>query len=130
MPATYFPEQETTEVLEAVASIAADAEEKGTVIVHCELRGALHGGARIWPSTYLIEEDGSRRQLLHAFNIGHYPNYMLVNQEPYVFTLIFEGLSRGCGIFSLLEDIPQEGGFYADNILRNQTDVYRVEVLG
>lgn len=130
MPTIFSPDREEAEVLEAVVSIAADAEEKSTVIVHCELRGALYGGARIWPSTYLIEEDGIRRQLLHAFNIGHYPHYMLVNQEPYVFTLIFEGLSKSCGVFSLLEDIPQEGGFYTESILRNNTDVYRVEVLG
>jgi hypothetical protein len=85
---------------------------------------------RIWPSTFLVENDGSRRQLLHHFNISQYPEWTLHNtwNDFIHFTLLFEGLGRGCLRFYVLEDIPEPFGFYSEMVGRNKTDVYEVEL--
>ena len=103
-------------------------EEKST-IVHCMLSGAYFfpTAIRIWPTTYLIQENGDRKKLLHAYNITSYPNWKFVD-EGHVFTLVFEGLDKHCLLFDLLEDIPEAGGFQVMNIERNESDVYWVEV--
>ena len=44
------------------------------------------------------------------------------------FTLLFEGLSKSCKLFQLVEDIAEPGGFFLNNIPRNKTDVYEVEL--
>jgi len=44
------------------------------------------------------------------------------------FTLIFQGLSKGCQLFDLVEEIPQEGGFAVRGLLRNSSDVYQVHL--
>lgn len=90
------------EIDEEVRHLVQTQEERVT-IVHCYYLSAFPTYARIWPTTYLIEEDGTRRQLLHAFNISFAPNwtsYRVVND--YVrFTLLFEALSRTCNLFQL-----------------------------
>ena len=102
--------------------------EKST-IVHCRLSGDYEYPAaiRIWPTTFLVQDNGDRKKLLHAYNIAPYPNWKIVN-EGHVFTLIFEGLDKNCLLFDLLEDIPEIGGFKFENIKRNDTDVYWVDV--
>jgi len=86
---------------------------------------------RIWPSTFLIENSGERKKLLHAENIGLMPDWMLCEgdgRSRYRFTLYFEGLSKACTKFYMLEDIPEPRGFYTEEILRNDTDVYEAVV--
>jgi hypothetical protein len=99
-------------------------EERAT-IVHCTL--THFSAVRIWPSTFLVQEDGIRKQLLQAFNIAEYPEWkwLLAGQT---FTLVFEGLDRSCVIFDLFEDIPEPGGFHIANIRRNKTDVYHLMI--
>lgn len=100
-----------------------ESEERQT-IVHCTC-GADYA-YRIWPSTFLIEHDtGKRAKLITAFNITFAPQWTLNDGRG--FTLIFEGLSKGCTTFDLKEIIPQEGGFEVLGILRNRADVYQVE---
>jgi hypothetical protein len=82
---------------------------------------------RIWPTTFLIQDNSDRKKLLHAFNISPYPNWKIVN-EGHVFTLVFEGLDKHCLLFDVVEDIPEMGGFRFENIKRNDTDVYWVDV--
>ncbi|MBK6523182.1 MAG: hypothetical protein IPG08_13135 [Sphingobacteriaceae bacterium] len=74
----------------------------------------------------LLIEHGSTRQakLVHAFNISLAPTWTLNDGRG--FTLIFEGLSKGCTAFDLREIIPQDGGFEVFNIQRNKSDVYSV----
>jgi hypothetical protein len=104
--------------------------EEQVTIVHCtynfpkELQPA---GIRIWPTTYLVQQDGKRKKLLQAFNISSFPVWKLVN-AGHRFTLIFEGLDKDCTVFDLLEDIPEPGGFKFENIQRNNTDVYWVTI--
>jgi len=117
------------EIDAAIKELLQLQPEKCT-IVHC--RYAIEGGSmyRIWPQTFLIEDNGSRRKLIKAFNITLMPHWTLYFAEVGVvrFTLIFEGLSRSCSSFTLLEDIPEPGGFYTDVVLRNNSDVYEVIV--
>jgi hypothetical protein len=101
------------------------AEENQT-IVHCVCN--TNGLYRIWPSTFLVEHGtGKKAKLVTAFNISFYPNW--TEKSPgQKFTLIFEGLSKSCVVFDLKEIIPQEGGFEVSGIVRNESDVYVVNV--
>jgi hypothetical protein len=102
------------------------AAEESQVVVHCIC--STDAAYRIWPTTFLIENGtGKRAKLLTAFNISFYPYWTFKNKGQ-KFTLIFEGLSRNCVLFDLKEEIPQEGGFHVKSILRNNTDVYTVEI--
>lgn len=99
-----------------------ESEERQT-IVHCTCGDDY--AYRIWPSTFLIEQGtGRKAKLLTAFNISFAPQWTLNDGRG--FTLIFEGLSKSCTSFDLVEEIPQDGGFEARNIPRNKMDVYQV----
>lgn len=101
-----------------------ECEERQT-IVHCSCPGDEGDLYRIWPSTYLIEHGSNRRaKLITAFNISFAPLWTVNDGKG--FTLIFEGLSKGCRSFDLMEIIPESGGFEAFNIARNHMDVYHV----
>lgn len=101
-----------------------ESEEKQTII-HCYCDGDGTDAYRIWPSTYLIEHGSDKRsKLITAYNISFAPQWTLNNGSG--FTLIFEGLSKTCKSFDLIELIPQAGGFKSFNILRNSMDVYKV----
>lgn len=115
-------EQET----ETVTELQTEVAEEGQTIVHCVC--GQDAAYRIWPSTYLIEYGSNRKaKLVTAFNISFYP-YWTLKDKGQKFTLIFEGLSKECAVFDLQEVIPQEGGFLVKSIVRNQTDVYTVQI--
>ncbi len=102
-------------------------EEKGIVIVHGAFYGS--GAIRIWSTTYLIDHtSGHRSRLLHAENISCAPVWTRVGSNGIRFTLYFEALPSSCTRFDLHEIIPQPGGFLIPGIIRNQEDVYRVEI--
>ncbi len=44
------------------------------------------------------------------------------------FTLAFSPFPRSCLIFDFLEQIPESGGFYVADNLRNSTDVYHIDL--
>lgn len=105
-------------------------EEERQTIVHCTLTESMADGfilIRIWPTTFLIQSDGSRKKMLWFEQIAPFPHWMPV-LVPHTFTLIFEGLDRQCELFDLVEEIPQEGGFEVKGIRRNEMDVYRVKI--
>lgn len=111
-----------TETEEKTEVKTLESEERQT-IVHCTCGDDY--AYRIWPSTFLIEHGtGRQAKLITAFNISFAPQWTLNDGKG--FTLIFEGLSKGCSVFDLKEVIPQEGGFEIKGIHRNQTDVYQV----
>ncbi|MCB9187893.1 MAG: hypothetical protein H6599_01295 [Flavobacteriales bacterium] len=99
-------------------------------IVHCKHYLNAGDGIRIWRSTFLIEyPSGKKRKLLHAENITMHPTWTIMDQSGnYRFTLYFEGLSKDCIKFDLVEEIPQPGGFVVNEIPRNKQDVYRVTI--
>lgn len=101
------------------------ALEEKMVIVHVSVNE--ESLIRIWPTTFLIQEDGTRKKLLQAYNITKYPMWKWV-LKGHRFTLVFEGLDKYCLLFDLLEDIPDEGGFHVENIERNKSDVYQIYI--
>jgi len=114
------PQEETS------VEVKQEVAEENQTIVHCIC--GQDAAYRIWPSAFLIEHNSSKRaKLITAYNISFYPDWTLKNKGE-KFTLIFEGLSRNCVIFDLKEIIPQAGGFEANNIVRNNSDVYSVEI--
>lgn len=111
-----------SEIAEAETKVP-ESEARQT-IVHCSCPEVY--AYRVWPSTFLIEHGTGRKvQLLTAYNISLAPQWTLNDGKG--FTLIFGGLSKGCSSFDLREVIPQEGGFEALNIIRNETDVYHLK---
>ncbi len=121
---------EETEVLEEVVATVLPQEE-GQVIVHCIYRpNEIYELIRIWKSTFLCDQNSNHRsQMLHAFNIPIYPKWLpLWSKKTHRFTLVFSSLPKSCKKFNLIEDIPEWGGFAVYDILRNDTDIYTVEV--
>jgi len=102
--------------------------EERQVIVHCQLSNAEPGMlVRIWQSTYLIDNHtGNRSALLYAENISTAPVWTRVIGNLFNFTLVFSALPQTCVLFDLREIIPEPGGFEVKNILRTDSDVYRV----
>jgi hypothetical protein len=104
--------------------------EDRSTIVHCRLSLPYDSIIRIWPEASLIQENGIRKKLIHAFKIAVKPSWSEAKAlNGYSsFTLLFEGLDKDCSIFHLLEDIPEPGGFYSHEINRSSTDVYNIEI--
>src|SRR5689334_20987752 len=102
-------------------------EEKRAAIVHCRISSPFPTLARIWNTTYLLEEKGNRCSLIKAFNIAMAPQWTRLDSKNgfLSFTLLFEGLSKGCSSFQLVEEIKEPGGFFSNKIKRNSTDVYK-----
>lgn len=118
-----------TLITEEIKTIVLPEEERCTIL-HCRNFTKHPTKARIWNSIYLIEEDQTKRKLIKAFKISMMPEWtwFYVYNDYYYFTLVFEGLSKTCQNFYLFEDIPEPGGFYSDTILRNEIDVYQLEL--
>lgn len=99
--------------------------EERTTIVHCTL--VEDSFIRIWPTTFLVQQDGVRKPLVQAFGIAAYPEWRLA-PAGHRFTLVFEGLDKACPAFTLIEDIPEPGGLLIGPLSRNASDVYWLEV--
>lgn len=114
-------------------SILIDPEtlEDSFVYVHCHFRNRWRNMLmRIWKTTFLIDQhSSSRAKLIHIENISYAPSWTLIpDQTEYAFLLIFSSLPKSCTHFNLLEEIPQPGGFFVKNIIRNESDVYHIEI--
>ena len=105
-------------------------EEQRTTIVHCRIYSPFPTLARIWNTTCLLEDNGNKVPLIKAFNISMAPDWtwFLPESNFFSFTLLFEGLSKECSLFQVVEEINEPGGFFSDRIQRNKTDVYQVEL--
>jgi hypothetical protein len=122
-PAVRFDDKLKDEILSRI-------HEEKAVIVHCMYHAEIDGGIRIWKTTFLIDKaSGDRSTMHHAENITIAPEWTYVPEgKTYRFTLIFAPLPQSCDFFDLLEDIPQAGGFFVQNIKRNKSDVYHVSI--
>lgn len=117
--------------IETLSSIAPDVLEDAYVYVHCYFHNTWKDMLiRIWQTTYLVDKaSGSRSKLVHAENISIAPMWTQIpNGKTYNFLLIFSALPKSCQSFDLLEDISQPGGFFIENISRNKTDVYHIDL--
>ena len=105
--------------------------EESQVIVHCSYTGSFNSDRiRIWASTFLYAKDSNHKsELIHVENITMYPMWMdVANGQTINFTLIFSGLPKHCKLFDMVENIPEPGGFVFENIVRNNSDVYLLEI--
>jgi hypothetical protein len=111
-------------------------KEENQVIVHCSLLVIPGAMVRIWPTTYLVSNQGGERvQLAHAENITYAPRWTVLDRMGYyTFSLIFKGLPSSCITFDLVEEAKSPTGlnleewqlFKLTDIVRNETDVYQV----
>lgn len=117
---------------ELLQSLQTRTQEEKQVIVHCCFPGSAAFGnlIRIWQSTFLIDDAiGHRSHLIHAENIAVFPYWTEVPpMKDFWFTLVFSGLPKECKRFDFMEVIPEEGGFFVQNIRRNESDVYRIKI--
>jgi hypothetical protein len=112
-------------------SLAFLTIEEAQVTVHVSYQVTNPGeGIRIWPTTYLVpQEGGNKSSLLTQDNISLAPYWTILRKKgDYRFTLIFSALPKDCKLFHLWEDIDQPGGFLIRNIRRNNSDVYQVRL--
>ncbi|MGC1240461.1 MAG: hypothetical protein WA874_02685 [Chryseosolibacter sp.] len=101
------------------------------VYVHCNFRNKWENMLiRIWKTTFLVDSlSGTKSGLVHAENITYAPVWTRIpDGQQYSFLLIFSGLPKSCKQFDLVEEIPEPGGFFIQNISRNETDVYHIDV--
>lgn len=113
-----------------IEELLPQTEEQRIVIVHCCYHNKLGKRMRIWNSTVLIDKDsGYKSKLLHAENIANAPQWKPIELGAMVrFTLIFSALPKTCRVFDLIEEYPEHGCFYRNNIGRNDDDVYNVTI--
>lgn len=110
---------------------AVDVQQESHVYVHCYFNNPYTDMLiRIWRTTFLIDRaSGARSQLVHVENISYAPEWTLIpDKKLFHFLLIFDALPKGCTVFDLIEDIPQAGGFHVEGIVRNNADVYHVDI--
>jgi hypothetical protein len=105
-------------------------QQENITILHCKYLIQGKVSINFLPTTYLYEEDNTKRKLLFAYNIAIGPQRTEFFEffDFVEFTLIFEGLSKKCKQFYLQEENSSIGflSFYTDTINRNKTDVYEV----
>ena len=103
--------------------------ESGQTIVHCKVADAEL--IRIWKTTFLVQNTGTKAELLYADGISIAPewSYVMHNNGYAYFTLIFESLDADCSSFYLDEIIPEPNGFYTRSVKKNTSGVYTVELL-
>lgn len=127
LPAIVKPEVD----VKVVTSIDALTLDDSYVYVHCHFQNKWENMLiRIWKSTYLVDSSsGVRSKLIHAENISFAPVWTRIpDGQQYSFLLIFSGLPKSCKQFDLVEEISEPGGFFIQNISRNTTDVYHIDV--
>ncbi len=116
---------------EVLISIDPLTLDDSFVYVHCYFHNSGKDMLiRIWKTTYLIDKVSSARsKLVHAENISLAPVWTRIpDGGRYAFLLIFSGLPKSCKQFNLVEEISQPGGFYLENISRNESDVYHIDL--
>ena len=119
--------------IDALTHIDTAALEDSFVYVHCYFQNKWENMLiRIWKTTYLVDKgSGTRSRLIHAENISFAPVWTQIpDKAGYSFLLIFSGLPKSCKQFDLVEEIKEPGGFFVQNISRNETDVYHINISG
>jgi hypothetical protein len=113
-----------------LAELKSQVHEAGQVVVHCLQNSSEPTFIRIWPTTFLFDHHSDHvSTLVHAENITYFPEWKEVGGGDTHFTLVFSGLPKTVKVFDLLEQCQnQAGAFRVYSILRNNTDVYYVQV--
>ncbi|MEP5255477.1 MAG: hypothetical protein ABJQ39_10500 [Winogradskyella arenosi] len=99
-----------------------------STIINCKSIENKDEKLRIWPTTYLIDKStNTKYKLLNANGISIYPEWSILKKGE-TFSLIFEKLPPECSTFSLVEEIPESDGFLVENIKRNNSEFYEIEI--
>jgi hypothetical protein len=102
---------------------------EGQTIIHCRVApdSPLMKRSSLWisPTTYLIQDNGNRKNLLHAEGVRVYRD-SAGPVHPGSFTLYFEGLDPSCRTFDLMGDTIGPGAFAVRDIPIHVQGVYRV----
>ncbi len=114
------------ELLESLVEIQ---EQRQITVIVSAIVQPYSSARRIWPNIELRSEVNSERaKLVQAIGLLPFPNWTPIPaRSQKEFCLIFEPLSSEVSVFSIVEEIPESGGFFQAGILRNKTDVYRVQ---
>lgn len=102
--------------------------EKQTVI-HFTMRVlSVHPNPAIWieETSYLKQDNGQVRELLHALGIAINPEKTYITHYK-AFTLVFEGLDDNCKCFDFIEPSTCSP-FSKHDITRNQSDIYHIDL--
>jgi hypothetical protein len=115
--------------LDVAIELLGHEADNGQTVLHCALHGQ-NAAYRIWPSTFLITDTGKTYKLLHAENITFYPEWTIppTNRTIHYFTLIFENLGNDTNWFYLHEHVEGGNGFYTNQITKNKTNIYHVQI--
>ena len=113
-----------------LAELQTEVHEAGQVVVHCIQQSTEPTLIRIWPSTFLYDHHSEHvSNLVHAENITYFPEWKQVGGGESHFTLVFSGLPKSVKVFDLQEQCHnQAGAFKVYSIVRNNSDVYYVQV--
>lgn len=113
---------------ELLESLTQKQEQKQITVVVTVGSKPIVQYQRIWPCIELRSEvNAERAKLLQVIGLTSFPNWTSIPAgTKKQFCLIFEPLSSDVSSFSIVEDIPEPGGYLESGILRNKTDVYRV----
>jgi len=119
--------------VEVLTNIDTRTLDDSFVYVHCYFHNKWENMLiRIWKTTYLIDKlSGTRSKLIHAENISMAPVWTQIPDErEYSFLLVFSGLPKSVKLFDMVEEIAEPGGFFVQDISRNETDVYHLNISG
>jgi hypothetical protein len=118
--------------MDTLATLHPELMNEAYMYVHCHFDNTWQDMLiRIWKTTYLMDRhSAAKAELIHAENITYAPQWTLIpDKQPFTFLLIFASLPKSCTVFDLLEQISEPGGFHVANIVRNEADVYHVDLL-
>ncbi len=107
--------------------ITTQVNLESQVTVHIGLKiGQQAQQVRICANTFLqCANTKIKYKMLFSNNISIYPKWTILEANSYIeFNLIFENLPKDCSSFHLIEDIPEEGGFNFENIEKNSSNIY------
>ncbi len=99
------------------SSIDLKRNTERCAIVNCTITNWCKMQVGIVADTFLIQDNGDTKKLLHAFNVPIYPQTRTM-QPLERFTLVFEGVDPGCKSFQLLEGFSDGDGFHIRDITR------------
>lgn len=113
----------------AAATLSDRLAVESQVIVHCTCR-SRNGSIQLWPNAVLADQESHYKSMLvYAEKLPLYPRQVYVPEgQTFTFTLMFSALPKDCRMFELSGQVRHEAGFLVQNIRRNKSDVYHVEI--
>ena len=111
-------------------------EEESYTLLHCKYyapdKYPFGGWVMIHKTTYLVETNnvGESIEMLHAINIPYAPqkHFFKMHGEVLNFVLVFPKIPKHWTAFDLNEEASLGNGFKIQEIRRNLSGIYRVQI--